>query len=404
MGHINGYFMRQFLGVIFCFFLSGCGERYTTPPSLEYVVYPGANTLSLTELIDSIEVVRLQHFDTLIINRNQRLVQRDSSFYLIDIQGNKNVYRFARDGRFLNKIGTEGKGPEEYANIYDIIVEEEGDNVYIESWPYTTHTNYSKAGAFKGKATSEIIGGGSCQSGDTRWIIAGFNKEYLPLYLLKTDTSLTITDSIALAANAQNRYPYPLNTFSTSGDISYFWQICHPLVYKLDSNSVEPRLFIDFGDKYVTYADICQTTYSGDKKTTSESVRQVCEEIKKKKKTIIYNYTENDSHALIEISSELKELKEYRMVYGIKDKQHNQWHWIERLVTQENPYSPNWYFGKIRGFAKDGRLMCFLFGTELQEQFTDEARKLVSNPEALENLKPEIDMFILLCRLKKTKG
>lgn len=86
-------------------------------------------------------------------------------------------------------------------------------------------------------------------------------------------------------------------------------------------------------------------------------------------------------------------------IYGLKNKASGQWQWMEYITTPEKPFIPDWYPGRTQGFAQDGRLMCFFFGNEIEE-LTEEARKLITNPQELENIDPEMDMFVLLCRFK----
>lgn len=90
--------------------------------------------------------------------------------------------------------------------------------------------------------------------------------------------------------------------------------------------------------------------------------------------------------------------KAVRNIYGLKNKGLEQWYWAE-YIPPEKPFIPDWYFDRTQGFAQDGRLMCFFFGNEIEE-LTEEARKLITNPQELENIDPEMDMFVLLCRFK----
>ena len=72
---------------------------------------------------------------------------------------------------------------------------------------------------------------------------------------------------------------------------------------------------------------------------------------------------------------------------------------LGRIHPPEKPFIPDWYFDRTQGFSEDGRLICSLFGNDI-EVLTDEARKLITNPQELENIDPEMDMFVLLCRFK----
>ena len=143
--------MKQFILFAFSFFILNCNTPRHQPNSIETITYPGPTDKTLTDFIKSIEIVRLQHNDTLIIGDNCNLLQNDSSFYLIDIFGEQSVFRFNKKGRFLNRIGEKGKGPQEYSNMLGIAIEESNNHVYIQSVPYFTLANYTKDGNFKEK-------------------------------------------------------------------------------------------------------------------------------------------------------------------------------------------------------------------------------------------------------------
>ena len=374
--------MKPFILAAFLLFILSCHTAQHPPISFEIVTYPGPTDKTLTNFIESIEIVKLQHNDTLIIDDNCNLLQRDSSFYLIDIFGEQSIYRFDRKGRFLNRIGEKGKGPQEYLNILDIAIEEKNNHIYIQSSPYFTLVSYTKNGDFKEKKTKDIPVNGFCKNNEIYWIFAGYNNQKLPQYLIQMDTAFKMRDSLTLPIDFKNTSPSILPKFSSFKDHSYFWQNPYPMVYKLDTDTVYPILFLDFGKKYISYNDILNPQIK----------------IKQKNEFLISNYWECDSHSLINLSS-LEEDKSFRLVTGLKNKNTEQWNWIEFTIKGKQTTPPDWYFNTIKGFTQNGELMCFLFGNEIEE-LPDEARKLITNPEKLENIDPEMDMFILLCRFK----
>lgn len=345
----------------------------------EQVIYPGATHNSLTELMSSIEIVRLQHGDSLLIDDKIRLFQRDSSFYIADIRGEKIVYRFNREGRFLNKIGKKGKGPEEHPNILDVTVGK-NNNIYILSTPYLILTRYDQNGAFKEKKGAEINSNGFCRSGDGFWVYAGYPER---TYLLRLDDSLHITDSLRLPKGTMDPYAVPLERFSSFGDNSHFWQYPFPMVYSLTTDTAKQAICFDFGDNYIS----------------SEDMESYEPNIKNKDIVNISKYYENDLQIFVEIGIIGKDKKSARGICGLKNKSQNQWYWVEYTTTPEKPFIPDWYPTRTKGFTPNGELMCFFFGNEIEE-LPDEARKLITNPEKLENIDPEMDMFILLCRFK----
>ena len=370
--------MKYFFILLIIVLFSNCASKpdFTT---FEQVIYPGATHKSLTELMSSIEIVRLQHGDSLLIDDKIRLFQRDSSFYVADIRGEKIVYHFNREGHFLNKIGKKGKGPEEHPNMLDVTVEK-NNNIYILSAPYLILTQYDQNGAFKEKKGAEINSNGFCRSGNGFWVYAAYPER---TYLLRLDDSLNITDSLRLPKGTMDTQIYPFERFSSSGDNSHFWQYPFPMVYSLTPDAAKQAICFDFGDNYIS----------------SEDMEGYEPNIENKDIVNISKYYENDLQIFVEIGIIGKDKKSARGICGLKNKSQNQWYWAEYTTTPEKPFIPDWYPTRTKGFTQNGELMCFFFGNEIEE-LPDEARKLITNPQELENIDPEMDMFILLCRFK----
>ena len=370
--------MKHLILLLTIALFSNCTSKPVSTAS-EQVAYPGATLPSLTGLMSSIEIVRIQHGDSILVDDKARLLQRDSSFYLIDILGELNIYRFACDGRFLNKIGQKGQGPEEYSAIQDISIEEEGDCVHVLSYPYCTMVRYAKDGTFKTKKQVPIPNDGFCRSGNGYWLFAGYDDR---TFILRLDDTLHSTDTVRLTKYFSDRAHTRFPKFSSSGEQSYFWRFPFPEVYRITPDSVEQAVFFELKDQYIPAKDIRQKEYLEDKKITC-----------------ISQYWENDTHVLVEIGAIGEDPKSMRNIYGLKNKALGQWQWVEYVTTSEKPFIPDWYPTRTKGFTQDGRLMCFFFGNEIEE-LTDDARKLITNPQELENIDPEMDMFILLCRFK----
>lgn len=84
---------------------------------------------------------------------------------------------------------------------------------------------------------------------------------------------------------------------------------------------------------------------------------------------------------------------------AVKNRLSGSWDWITQNTTAEGHHAP-WSAGKMKGFTRDGKLMIFLYGHELEE-LDGNTKALITNPKEIERIDPEMDMFILLCDLKK---
>ncbi len=89
------------------------------------------SSIDLGELIDSIYFIRLEtNADCLIGNIDKILFFNDKILIIEKLQ-RKSVLLFSETGRFIKKIGTEGRGPGEYTNISDVAVDNRNNKIVI---------------------------------------------------------------------------------------------------------------------------------------------------------------------------------------------------------------------------------------------------------------------------------
>ena len=90
------------------------------------------SSLPLSEATAKVDVIPLQSTEKSILGRILKVqVTNDYIWvnHIIDSHGH--LYRFSRSGKYLNKIGKLGQGPEEFTRMSDFIIDEEHQEVYI---------------------------------------------------------------------------------------------------------------------------------------------------------------------------------------------------------------------------------------------------------------------------------
>lgn len=83
--------------------------------------------LPLSDAVRKVEVVPLETTDESLLDEITMVEVTDESIFICS----KEILRFARNGKFLNKIGRKGEGPEEYTYINDIQIDESKGEVYV---------------------------------------------------------------------------------------------------------------------------------------------------------------------------------------------------------------------------------------------------------------------------------
>lgn len=99
-------------------------------------------------LLEDVRFVPLETSDEVLIGEIEKIVCYDSEYYVADKGSNggiNSIYRFDPEGRFLNRIGLRGRGPNEYIDPVDFIVDSSGVTVL----DLRRFLFYDHAGSFK---------------------------------------------------------------------------------------------------------------------------------------------------------------------------------------------------------------------------------------------------------------
>ena len=87
--------------------------------------------LLLSSLIDSLEVIKLDNDDDALIGNNLKAIISDSYILVYSINERECKLFDRKTGTFLRHIGSEGQGPGEYAYVYDQVIDEKNNRVYL---------------------------------------------------------------------------------------------------------------------------------------------------------------------------------------------------------------------------------------------------------------------------------
>jgi hypothetical protein len=79
--------------------------------------------LKCSDLYDSISFVKLETTNKSIIGRIDKMIYYQNKYFILDIAESKSVLAFNSNGKYLRRIGRNGKGPEEYDQPNDITID-----------------------------------------------------------------------------------------------------------------------------------------------------------------------------------------------------------------------------------------------------------------------------------------
>lgn len=102
-----------------------------------------------SDVFDSIKLIRLETKKESLIGRIDKLVYYNNRFYILDQAARKAVLMFDSNGRFLNAIGRNGKGPGEYDEPNELVINKFTNEIVIYCNSTRKLLFYSLDGKFK---------------------------------------------------------------------------------------------------------------------------------------------------------------------------------------------------------------------------------------------------------------
>ena len=106
----------------------------------------------LSELVESVRIIPLETSKFNLIGHTNKVFVGRKDILITTAESTASLFRFTSDGKFLNKIGNQGKGPGEYSDISTLQVMKDSSYVYFGGRFMRKILKYS----FDGKFIREI--------------------------------------------------------------------------------------------------------------------------------------------------------------------------------------------------------------------------------------------------------
>jgi hypothetical protein len=105
-----------------------------------------------TEIISQIDYVHLELREDNIIGQIDKVIKFDQKIFVLDRTKAKGVFCFGADGKYLFKIGEFGRGPGEYRELEDIVIDQNAQEIGLLARSEILWYNI-KDGSFTGSRT-----------------------------------------------------------------------------------------------------------------------------------------------------------------------------------------------------------------------------------------------------------
>jgi hypothetical protein len=221
-------------------------------------ILPKITNVKLSELgFKDIEYIPLESNGNNIISGTNEFILGNkiivgNHYYLIKYFNT--ILKFQDDGHFVCRIGTEGRGPNEFTVAHDADIEEKSQNIYLLAGWQNKIFVYTEGGSLISSirvpySTDFNLNGDKvlCYSGNNMG-----NIENSYNYLDKTGSVLK---------SFQNRYPFENHYGNTIWEENIFYRFDNKLfkkevysdtIYEFENMRFKPHLIIDVGEKLLT--------------------------------------------------------------------------------------------------------------------------------------------------------
>lgn len=366
--------MRNYCIVFTVLAFIGAGCKQAGPIETVTADLGRSSSANLLEYVSGIKLIPLETNDSLLIGSNNELAVSEGEYYVVNRGANDRVFRFDPEGRFLNTIGTKGRGPGEYAGLVNMQLI--NDTVVIYSAPYMGINFYTKKGAFLSQQQyPDIMGAFFYKTGNEYLVYNGYGMqepERVYLYSPAGNSRRGFLQTDAKVLNISDGLP----AFDILGDTVFIRETYNDTIFRYDMNrkEVRPHLRFDFGKNAIDK----KVFGFGDAMESAQYFMSL-------EYASVRRYTEDETKRLVEVIVNKKPLPE--MIYGLNFKDKGEWVWFSGGKIDTGSLATSFRL------LQDGKLYCLLEPYRLKN-LTPQERAKITNSQILDTLK-ESDNFVI---------
>ena len=257
-----------FLPILFCL---ACSEQNSKDAEMLRIKLDGISSspqrekIVLEDLGTSVSTVELETKDSCLLNRITQLVDIDYLWIVADRQ----IYKFAKDGKFICQIGRKGQGPQEYIAPEHIQVDNDQQQVYVLDFFGRKMLVYDYNGKFVNSwSLPEDYSLNRIALHNKKFYYTSFSNTVSP-DLLAYDVATSTIDTISFRDRTMGQEAFAGQTFIYDlNKKTYLYHYFNDTVYTFDEK-LHPDFIFDLGDAKFTYP---QLTIIGEN-ATEEPIR-----------------------------------------------------------------------------------------------------------------------------------
>jgi hypothetical protein len=208
--------------------------------------------LRYSEVFDNVSFIKLETQANSLIGRIDKIIVTGNKFIILDISGANAIFVFDDKGKFLNRIGTKGSGPEEYDFPDDIAYDKYNDELLIWSRNQKKIMRFKLDGTFiKNIVTDYWASSIFVMAKDTYLLYLNniHQRNRVPNdfnIIIVNENGEKLKELLPIDKNKIQLSPPSLNDFSIYQDEILFSPQYSSKVFKIEQGKVEPKYYLDF--------------------------------------------------------------------------------------------------------------------------------------------------------------
>lgn len=331
--------------ILFALLCAGCANNEevaenSQPTTIAIDLNRELQSIHATDLIKEVTIIHLADQNATshaLIGEVNEIITYEDLIYLLDLKNEQSVFIYDKSGNFINRISAEGKAPNEYVQLVDILINPDDRTLNLISGIDKKMLVYDLDGndlngiknlpkSFRRLSKTEegfvgFMGNVSDASGHSKNV-----------WLLGEELGAE-TGYFEIDPGFESYYRSAISPFSTFNDRLYYIQMLDYNIYTVDKDTVHIAYTFDFGTK--SWPSDINSLTKIDAMPIIEKMGYVQD---------FYDFQETDSYLISEI------LLNGQKVLGLLDKRNN-----ESFGVTLDPYEDKYFFsfGQIVGMDED---------------------------------------------------
>jgi hypothetical protein len=369
------------------FFVVGCKNqenKEAIQSSGETIRWEEMSHAEIGDFIESIEIIPINWKDNMVSDLLSLNIE-NGEYFIADKQHNGKIYRIDKNGNIIATFGHFGRGPNEYLEIKELIVDQ---HVHVFSNLDRAEYIFSKTGEFVERNDIPISFQGIKEIDDGYWLYLGYRDHDINARLIKTDKNWNILDRYLSTAMVITTTE-DASVFVPSSKGFLFREMMNNNVYEMANDTLRLAYTLDFGkynipEEYYKFSDAHKSADFLFSRDRSE-IRRILD---------------NDKYFIAESILANSDRMSGVICYIIKQKSTNKTIQINYSIPAEiNNILPNSGGGKWMTEESDLFLLVEPRILYHLKNNTPDFIKLLENPEAIDLLNEGGNQVILRCRL-----